>query len=90
MRDRIIIIVALLFIGACAILTFIKISSHYSTPYAPAQFPSPPPLVPSATATATTPARPVSTMARPRKTVTAWITVTAHPAASSAAGEDGR
>jgi len=80
MRDRIIIALAVLFIGACALFTFARISSHYSTPEAPGPaFYSVGPLVPSATASATTPARAVSTTARPRPThtVTVWTTVTA-------------
>jgi hypothetical protein len=86
-RDRIITIVAVLFIGACAIFVFIRISSHYSTPDAPA--PAPEVFTPAASATATTAAAPVSTRPVPRRTVTTWVTVTAHPAATSAAGEDG-
>jgi hypothetical protein len=79
MRDRIIIAVAVLFIGACAIFVFLRISSHYSAPDGGTIVPSPPPLVPSATAsaTATTAAAPVSTTARPRRTRTVWVTVTA-------------
>jgi hypothetical protein len=87
MRDRIILIAGLLFIGACALFVFIRIESQYSPPDAPAGYFSPPPLVPSATAT--TPARPASTTARPRRTVTTWVTVTPHPVASTG-GEDGR
>jgi hypothetical protein len=77
-KDKLIIAVAVLFIGACAVFVFIRISSHYSAPGAPAGYFSPPPLVP--TATATTAAAPVSTTARPRRTVTTWVTVTASAA----------
>ncbi len=87
MRDRIIIALAVLFIGACALVVFIRISSHYSAPDAPAPVPVPAVFTPaaSATATATTPARPASTP-RPTHTITVWTTV---PARTSAAGEDG-
>ncbi len=51
MRDRIIIALAVLFIGACALFTFNRINSSYSPAYYPD--PSPPPLVPAATASPT-------------------------------------
>jgi hypothetical protein len=76
MRDRIIIIIGVLFIAGCALFTFARISAHYSTPEAPGPaFYSVGPLVP--TASATTSARPVSTTARPKHTRTVWVTVTA-------------
>ena len=81
MRDRIITIAALVFIGACAIVVFIRINSHYSPPdyQAPAVW-TPSPLVPSASATASaaTAARAASPVpVRPRRTVTTFVTVTA-------------
>jgi hypothetical protein len=85
-RDRIIIIAGLLFIAACAIFTVSKIESTY----APAGYlaPSPAPLVPGASATASaamSAAAPASTAAWPRRTVTTWVTVTPPPSA-----EDGQ
>ena len=85
MRDRIIIIAALVFIAACALVTFARINSMSH----PADYPdpSPPPLVPAASATvSSTAAAPASTTARPRRTVTAWVTVTPPPSA----GEGGQ
>jgi hypothetical protein len=77
MRDRIITIVALLFIGACALVVFIRISSHYSAPdyQTPAVW-TPSPVTDSRySSIAAAPASPVPT--RPRRTVTTWVTVTA-------------
>jgi Zn-dependent protease with chaperone function len=85
MRDRIIIIAALLFIAACALITFARIESQYS----PADYlvPSPAPLVPTATATASaTAAVPASATPRPRRTATVIVTTTLPPSVS---GEDG-
>jgi hypothetical protein len=75
MRGRLITIAAWLVIIACAVIVAARVHSHYSAPdyQAPAVW-TPPPLVPDASATA---AAPVSTTARPRKTITTWVTVTA-------------
>ena len=89
MRDKLIILLAVLFIAGCALLTASRINSSYS----PADYPdpSPLPLVPTASNTASSTASstaaaaaPASTAARPRRTVTTWVTVTA-----PASGEDG-
>jgi hypothetical protein len=84
MRDRLTIIVGLIFIAACALVTFAKIESHYSPPDAPAQLPSPAPLLPTATsaAAAASPAPPPTPT--PTHTVTVWTTVPA-----STGSEDG-
>jgi hypothetical protein len=79
MRDKLIILVGVLFIGACALITFAKISSHYSTPDAPSVF-TPPPLVPSATAASGSLTVVPATPASPGRTVTTWVTVTPPPA----------
>jgi len=82
MRGRLVTIAAWLVIIACAFIVAARVHSHYSTPdyQAPAVW-TPPPLVPnvSPTASATTPASSVSTTARarPRRTHTVWVTVTA-------------
>jgi hypothetical protein len=81
MRGRLITITAWLVIIACAVIVAARVHSHYSAPpVAPAVW-TPPPLVPnvSPTASATTPASSVSTTARarPRRTHTVWVTVTA-------------
>jgi hypothetical protein len=95
MRDRIITIVLLAFIAACALITFVKIQSHYSAPdyQAPSVW-TPSPLMPTTSPASTSspaPTTPASPASRPRPThtITVWTTVTGHPAAS-AAGEDGR
>ena len=82
-RDRLIIALAVLFIGACALVTAARIIawSHSPPPCCRPTMPPPPLVVTVSTAspTATTPASSVSTTARPRRTVTAWVTVTAPP-----------
>jgi hypothetical protein len=86
MRGRLITIAAWLVIIACAVIVAARVHSHYRAPVAPAVF-TPAPLVPNASATAsTTAAAPVSTRPRPTRTVTTWITV---PPSRTATGEDG-
>ena len=90
MRDRIITIAGVLFIAACALIIYARISSHYSAPDAPVLPASwtPSPLVPVTTSAAAA-ASPVPTTARPRRTVTVTVTTTLPPRPASTAGEDG-
>jgi hypothetical protein len=83
MRGHLITIAALVFIAACALVTFIRISSVYRAPDGPVlpDSSTPAPLVPSsptasptATASSAAPASP-----RPTHTVTVWTTVPASP-----------
>jgi hypothetical protein len=82
MRGKLVTIAAWLVIAACVVIVAARIHSHYSQPDAPGPLVyTPAPLVPnvSPTASATTPASSVSTTARarPRRTRTVWVTVTA-------------
>jgi hypothetical protein len=96
-RNHLATLVALLVIAACVLILFFRIETAYRGPVLPASW-TPPPLVPSATASptaaSTTAAAPASTAPPslgsgsplPTRTVTTWTTVTARPAST---GEDG-